>query len=354
MKFRHTIPDPDPPGSLHDLLLLTDLTGNGLPDVIIGGKRGDSALFWYENTGPDQPWPRHDLGAAEYLEPSGALLDVNGNGRLDLIAGQGSGYHELYWFEQPTNPRQPWTRHLIEDRFDKYHDQIVGDVDGDGEQELVIFSQNSGVLGYYDLPADPAAGPWHDEFHLIADDVHDHEGLALADLDSSGRLAIIAGPHIYRRCCCTPGDWHREPVAPGMKMTRVAVADLNSDAWPDIILCEGESNPATLLWFQAPRWRPHLLADNLFHPHSLQIADFSGNGLPDILVGEMGLGENPNPRLIIYRNLGDCEFEPVVISEGIATHEAKVVDLTGNGRPDIISKDYAEQGRVDIWWNEPA
>ena len=118
-RFRHHVLDADPPGDLHDITLLTDLTGNGLPDIVIGGKEG--GLFWYENPG----WARHAIHGAHNLEAGGAILDVNGDGRPDIIAGQQWGGNELYWFECPQDPREPWTCHLIEDRFEKYHDQVV-------------------------------------------------------------------------------------------------------------------------------------------------------------------------------------------------------------------------------------
>lgn len=354
--FRHEVLDADPPGSQHDVTLLADLTGNGLPDLIIGGKgsgglHGDSTLFWYENPG----WKRHDIGGAPNLEPCGLMHDVDGDGRLDIIVGQDYQGTDMFWFQQPPDPRQPWPPHLIEDRFHRYHDEAVGDVDGDGEPELVIMSQDSGILGYYDFPANPAAGPWHDCFHEIAQISNADEGLVIADLDRSGRKAIIAGTNIYRslarQAACCEGGWDVQPIAPGMTQTRCAVADLNGDGWPDIVLCEGESVTGTLVWFAGPRWRPTLLAEGLDNPHSLMIADFNGDGLPDIMVGEMGLGGAHPPRMMVYLNRGGGEFEEHVITEGIATHEAKVADLNGNGRPDIIGKAYQER-HVDIWWNE--
>jgi hypothetical protein len=355
LRFRHVVIDPDPPGTHHDIVLTTDLTGNGLPDVIIGCKQGDVNLFWYENPGPDGGvWMRHDMAYAPELEAGGALLDVDGDGRLDIIAGQQLSGHELYWFQQPPDARGPWRRRVIENRLNKYHDQVVGDVDNDGQPEILFCAQRSGVLAYYDIPPDPTTEPWPREcFHLISDQAHEVEGLAIVDIDGDGLNEVLAGTCIYR--CPEPGGpWHANPFAVGYVMTRVAVGDMDGDGAPEIVIAEGESEPARLAWFKAPDWTPRILRDDLFHPHSLALADFTGDGNLDIFVGEMGLGKNPDPKLFLFANLGGGCFEEVLIARGIPTHEAKVADLNGDGRPDIVGKPYLPEKHIDMWLNEEA
>jgi hypothetical protein len=348
LRFRHEVLDPAPPGSHHDILLLADLTGNGRPDIIVGCKEGPVNLFWYENPG----WARHDIAVADNLEAGGALLDITGDGRPDLVAGQQQGGKELYWFECPPDPRQPWPKFVIENRFEKYHDQAVGDVDGDGQAELVVLSQVTGVALYYDIPPDPRVSPWPREVcHLLADDMQEVEGLAIVDVDGDGRLEVVAGPHILHPPTRLGQPWQRETFAPDFVKTRVAVADLDGDGRWEIVLAEGESYPGRVAWFSQPNWQRHLLRADLFHPHSLAIADFNGDGLLDIFVGEMGLGRHAQPRLIIYLNRGGGEFAEQVICRGLATHEAKVGDLDGDGRPDIVGKPYWPERHLDAWFN---
>jgi hypothetical protein len=259
--------------------------------------------------------------------------------------------NELYWFENPPDPTQPWTRRVIEDRFEKYHDQTVGDIDGDGKPEILIASQQSGIVAYYDIPEDPTVSPWPRSCcHILAEDMPGVEGLVIVDIDGDGRNEVMAGPTVFRR-----GDgevWERTAFATDYVMTRVAVADLDGDGELEVVLSEGESDPGRLALCRPPDWEPKVLMDDLFHPHSLEIADFSGDGLPDIFVGEMGLGRNPNPRMMILVNKGKAEFETVVIQEGVPIHEGKVGDLTGDGRPDIIGKPYHPDRHVDVWFNE--
>ena len=346
VKFRREIIDPDPPGSHLDIVLIADVDGDGRDDIIIGGKQGEANLFWYRNP----TWERHVMAVAPNLEAGGVCLDITGNGRPDVVAGMQYGGNELYWFENPQDPRQLWTRHIIEDRFLKYHDQTIGDVDGDGEVEILIASQQSGIIAYYDIPADPRVSPWPAECcHIVAEDMHNVEGLAIVDIDGDGRTEIIAGPNIYRRAA---GGWQRRRYAEDFTMTRVAVADLDGDGQLEIVLSEGESHPGRLAICRAPDWEPEILLDDLFHPHSLDIADFNYDGLPDIFVGEMGLGKNRDPRMMVLLNQGDGTFAPQLFQRGVPVHEAKVADLMGYGRRDIVGKPYHPERHVDVWYCE--
>jgi len=348
LKFRHQVIDADPPGRLHDITLIADINSDGRNEVVIGGKEGPPNLFWYENPS----WRRHVMAETPELEAGGVVFDINGDGRPDIVAGQQISGRKLFWFENPSDPTRPWTPRVIEQRFTKYHDQAVGDVDGDGEPELVFLSQRSAVLAYYDVPDDPTVQPWPSEcFHLICDDLPDVEGLVIIDIDGDGVVEILAGPNVFHPPAAG-GSWQRERFCEDWVKTRLAVGDLDDDGDLEVVLCEGESHPGRLGICRPGQWTPRLLRDDLFHPHSLQIADFTGDGRADLFVAEMGLGENADPRMFIYRNRGGGQFDEVLIARGIPTHEAKVGDLTGDGRVDIIGKPYQPQRHIDVWFNK--
>jgi len=350
LRLRHEVIDADPPGSLHDVTLLFDLNGDGRREIFIGGKSGE--VFWYENPS----WERHLVANVPELEAGGVVLDVNGNGRPDVVVGQQYTGNELFWFECPEDPRQEWPVRVIENRFKKYHDQAVADVDGDGRLEIVFLSQLAGILGYYDIPEDPTVEPWpEDHFHLVADGLpNDLEGLLVADIDGDSALEIVAGPDFFQPPAEPGGKWRHEKPAEeaGISLARAAVADLDGDGALDLVLAEGEKRPGRLMISSPPDWRPQVVRDDLFHPHSLEIADFDGDSRPDIFTAEMGLGENENPRMFIYLNRGGGRFEEVLFQEGIPTHEAKVADMTGNGLPDIVGKPYEPERHIDVWFNE--
>ena len=348
-EFKYKVLDENPPGSFLDICLIGDINNDGLPDIVIGGKEGKINLFWYRN--PD--WKIFKIASIPNLEAGGVLFDINNDGYLDIIAGQQEGGNLLLWFENPGEEKENWKFHIIEDRFEKYHDQAVGDIDGDGEVEILISSQNAGVIAYFDIPDNPRVSPWPEECcHVIAENLPDIEGLCIADINNDGKNELIIGPNIFFPPDNPGKAWKRKILSSELVKTRVAVGDIDGYGRLEIVFSEGESFPGRLVWVSISDWKFHLLRDDLFHPHSLAVADFNGDGLLDIFVAEMGLGKNSDPKMFVYLNKGNGKFEEVIIQCGIPTHEAKVGDLTGNGLPDIAGKPYHPEKHIDIWINE--
>ncbi|WP_435320902.1 FG-GAP repeat domain-containing protein [Haloarchaeobius sp. TZWSO28] len=366
MRFRHERLDESPPCSRQMICTPTDLTGNGKPDVIVGGNEPEPQIYWYENPG----WERHELTSGTKICPGAALGDLTGNGRLDLIVGGPWGGRAVYWYEQPEDPREEWPEHGICDDFHKYHDQWFADVDDDGEPEVVLVSQNSEVVCYYDVPEDPRNGWWPRKNRtFVGAGVGDAEGIQVLDVDGDGKTEIVIGRRIFHRQDEGGDEWEAQRIAPDWEEERVRVVadDLDGDGEPAIVLAEcelpslgarhGIYHDGRLGICRGPDWEPEVLRDDLHCPHSLQIADFDGDGRPDIYVAESDFaGPNnhttDNCRHFIYRNLGDGEFEEHLIHEGVATHQAKAVDLTGDGRLDIVGKNDTDEPHVDVWYNE--
>ncbi len=125
---------------------IADLDGDGKADIL-------TTHGWFQQVDADKDqWTWHGdwtIGDAGF-----PILgyDVNHDGRMDLIYGQGHGYG-LYWLEQ-TGPRDHprWVRHTIDESFSQSHAVAMIDLDGNGAPELVTGKRYRGHSG-----ADPGS-----------------------------------------------------------------------------------------------------------------------------------------------------------------------------------------------------
>jgi hypothetical protein len=355
----------DAGGAMNTLFNVADLNRDGRPDIFSSGRDGQMA--WFENLG-EGGWKKHRVAEVTRQECGGLAYDLDGDGWPDLINGGDWRSDELAWWQNPGPNGGDWQRRLITHTgATQFHDELIGDVKGDGTLSLVFWNEGAATLSVVPLPKDPTVSPWPG-IEVVARDCKEkgqaEEGLALYDLDGDGQNEIIAGTVWYKY---RGGRWESHKYASDYITTLIAVGDVDCDGQPEIVLSEGDAciygypQGGKLGWFKPngdlrEPWTEHRIDENLLDPHSLQIADLCGNGRLDLLVGEIGKKETIEtelPRLMIYENDGRGQFTRHVVDEGVGTHHARLADFRGTGHLDIASRPLhgPDKWKIFVWYN---
>ena len=137
-------------GEFHYAPAMADLDGDGLPDLVLGTWR--DVLQWWRNAGTraEPRWVLADSALITITRGSNttpALADLDGDGDLDLIVGEASGQLNLYRNDgTPTAPRFV----LVSDVFQEIDvgrrsAPVFADLRGDGRPDLLLGSEDGGV-----------------------------------------------------------------------------------------------------------------------------------------------------------------------------------------------------------------
>lgn len=327
------------------------------------------------------------------------IMDVDGDGHPDILVQTGflttfGGVHG--WLKGPdftggVNYFSMQHTHTLTNGWFFWHESGQADLDGDGLLDIVTTSVRT------QSPTNPLGSPngserlkveWYRnlgdgqfEYHLIAEDVGG-VFLHLHDVDGDGDMDIVVS-HFFGPPALASLVWLENVGAPSPANDFRGVwqqheidrtiglgyhfefADINGDGRKDLVVAnhnneadprwlDDEGNllvPSGLYWFEIPenpravsQWKRHTIAEgfpvdlSFMNPASqgspgvFAVGDIDGSGRLDLVMPGDGAND-----LYAFRQRADGSFIREIIDSGKMFGMARIADLNGDGRNEIIA-----------------
>ncbi len=254
----------------YSCLRIGDLDNDGDLDIVAAEEQG-AALYWYENHGDGTPFTKHLIAnAVSAFEIR--LADLNGDGNLDVIYMSSIGDNKLAWFPNEGSgnlgPRQ-----VISTGGSDTETLITGDLDGDGDQDIVRSALAIGMIWF----VNDGSGNFVPDTIPVAGM---GTAMDMVDLDGDGWQDLLVAKQLQHNLY-----WLRnQGGATSFQTVTIATLpdaigsihaeDVDGDGDPDVMIYSGSTYSSWCGWLENLSPHPYGAEGTIF-------ADLNGNGVQD-------------------------------------------------------------------------
>jgi len=264
-----------------------------------------------------------------------STLDVNNDGRMDVISSGWMLRQGVWWYENPGKAGVKWASHPLVEAFG-VEGAVVGNLAGrDGKDVLVnYFSRRPGRSLIWFEHIDQA--PWFRQHTLGPEHVGVSHGNGIGDINGDGRNDVVTTTGWFEAPPKPTEDawiWHADysfvPYGsndnrPGGAGLPMLVTDANGDGLNDIII--GSDHGYGLAWLEQKMsggkrsFEKHWIETEYPSLHTMALADLDGDGKPELITGKQLLAHNGGdpgalePVFIFYYKIDKGRFERHILS----------------------------------------
>ena len=308
-----------------------------------------------------------------------AAADLDRDGDLDLTSADYTPHNMLYLFAN--DGRGNFQRHFIQkDDPERLERHMLGDVDQDGDLDVVIVKNLRGHLLWFENSGQPTDGQlW--QRHVITTDLPGAYDVALGDFDQDGDLDVAGSSWVLGNQFAwfenpvvpTNGPWKKHLIEADVAETRtMRVADFDGD--DDLDLLGTGRKVHQVIWYENRRgqghgqprvnWVKHLIDQDSPCPAHGNPVDMDGDGDLDVVMAlgfyyqpgssDSSASQRPEDNQVVwYENKGAPASGPwtkhIIGPRFDDAFEAVAADLDGDSDVDVVATSWRNPGRL-VWF----
>jgi FG-GAP-like repeat len=347
-------------------LALGDVDGDGKPDILLADKK---QFVWYRNG----DWKRFVMigNLTEYDNVCIAARDLDGDGKVEVAVGAQWNPGEttdtnksgsVHYLVRPKDPTQLW------EAVELHHEPTIHRMrwvkSSEGQFYLVVLplhgrgnknGEGEGVkMIAYRFPKNPKDN-WKmtvvdHSMHLTHNlDITEMKSLKQTDLYIAGKEGIRKIPAFNSNSGAIPAR-KIEGVENSAGEVRIGNRETKQ---PFVATIESMHGTALVVYTGSENKTRVVLDDQLKEGHALATADLLGLGYDQVVAGwRMPNAANKTGiKLYVPKDKTNTIWDSFWVDEnGMATEDLQVLDMNGDGKPDIIAAGRATKN-LKIYWN---
>lgn len=287
---------------------VADVNKDGKTDIVAGAR-------WFE--APD--WKVHDIWKYKKFDYTKGysdsflnyVMDVNEDGWVDLICFDFPG-REVYWLENPKGEEIIWKRYLIDSVASNESPMLV-DIDSNGRKDLVFGNESLGQMAWFSSSVKAKKVTWKrtpiSEQNSKGVGLFSH-GLGWGDINGDGiKDVMIRGGwwEAPKEMKTSPWKFHEADL--GESCAQMLTFDFDNDGDNDVI--SSSAHDYGIWWYEQSFdddgksfFITHTIDSTFSETHSLVLEDINQDGLPDLITGK---------RFFSHQGKGPGGLEPAVL-----------------------------------------
>ncbi|MEZ4884980.1 MAG: FG-GAP-like repeat-containing protein [Chitinophagales bacterium] len=329
-------------------LQFEDMNQDGYKDIIASDSQiGTIIIKPNDGTAHFPKYSYYSLN--DVMQDTNILLtaDFTQTGVIDFLVGSPQNrFVALY--ENHYNNGFKFLRSILTSGIFGPKDMVVGDVDGDGDKDLVIASDFDHQVTWIE---NTNAGGRFDKHHVLLSDFRGANSLALEDFDKDGDLDLAIGgfgePEVVLYNNDGQGNFtFKQVVVEAEGVVAVKAGDVNGDGDLDLLVASSVD--------RIIRWKhnngsgvfgivPTVVTDIAYQVVSVALADVDNDNYLDVITSNDGWND-----ILFYRNAGGVYEDRVRIDGNFqSSYSVKAGDIDGDGFADVIASSTAKDA---VYW----